>query len=370
MILIQKNIVDEPDLDGDNPQLGFLLSSWERISRALGEFFNPYIDKMMPTLIVLCEKVITHGKQYEEDPNVDGEEDDKHTKFNTYDDDNCLVAINMIRIFLKKRGPALMNWIEPIYKVVVSLLTYLPNDSVRTIAGSCLPPIINCMEQTNNKDKIPQFARMASSELWKTMDIEHEAETLLIHCKTMQELIERAGQFLNEEGLKSMYDKCLEHLQSSHKRKKDHEELKDDEEEDEEVETVMKMETEMEDEFCCQIAEILGKLFLTHKQMTFPIVEQLDNNFISTSLQNDQPDRLKKFGLFLICDIIDHLGEFDVIRSTYFVVRPAMQKPNPLEILQLPDSICDLQQNLRQTCRSFRTWNYGAQTRPNFRPTV
>jgi hypothetical protein len=56
---------------------------------------------------------------------------------------------------------------------------------------------------------------MACAELWKTMDIEHEAETLLIHCKTMQELLERAGKagtFLNEEGLKSMYDKCLEHL--------------------------------------------------------------------------------------------------------------------------------------------------------------
>jgi hypothetical protein len=155
MIAIQKNIVDDPDLEGDNPQLGFLLSSWERISRALGEFFNPYIDRMMPTLIVLCKNVITIGKKYEEDPNVDGEGEDKHAKFNTYDDDNCLVAINMIRIFLKKRAAALQNWIEPIYEVVVSLLTYLPNDSVRTIAGSCLPPIINCMEQTNNQDKIP-----------------------------------------------------------------------------------------------------------------------------------------------------------------------------------------------------------------------
>lgn len=328
MIAIQKNIIDNPDEDGDDPQLGFLLSAWERVSRVLGPGFAVFIDRMMPTLIALCRKVIKDGKKYEEDPDItgDGEEEDMQ-KFTTYDDDNCFVAINMICIFLKKNGTALGNWVKQIYEVVVSLLTYIPNDSVRTVASKCLPHLISAMQTPENSANIPEFAKQAASQIWRTMEIESEAESLLMHAKSMQKLLENAGKFLNQEGLKFMYDKCIEHLQNSHQRKAEQDEHVDEDETDEEVGNVLKLEKEMEDEFCCQVAEILGKLFFTHKEMTLPIVAELDANFIANSLKDDQPDRLKKFGLFLICDIIDHLGEFPEVKSTYFEVNFQLFKP-------------------------------------------
>lgn len=274
MITIQKNIIDNPDSDGDDPQLGFLLAAWERISRVMEEDFYPFIDKMMPTLIALCRKVIKHGKKYEEDPDVTGEEEEeeKTNKFTTYDDDNCYVAINMIRIFLKKSNTALSKWVKQIYEVVVSLLSYIPNDDVRTIASRCMGELILAMDTPENKPHIPEFAKQAAAQIWKTMELESEAETLLAHAKSMQKLLERAGKFCDEDALKQMYDKCLFHLQASHKRKEEQDAHHDDEEEEIEVENVLKLEKELEDEFCCQIAEILGKLFLTHQEMTLPIV--------------------------------------------------------------------------------------------------
>ena len=338
MIAIQKQIIDCPDDDGTNPQLGFLLTAWERISRLLERDFDPFVDRMMPTLITLCRNVITEGKKYEDDPDVTGEEEEDKATFNSFDDDNCFVAINMIRIFLKKNGTALAGWVKEIYNVIVPLLTYIPNESVRTVATKCLPAIIDAMQTPQTQGDIPDFAKQAASQIWSTMEIETEAEILLLHTKSMQSLLKKAGKFLNEAGLKLMYDKCIEHLQASHKRKKDQEEHHDDEEQEEEVENVLKLEKEMEDEFCCQIAEILGSLFLTHKEMTLPIVAELDKNFIENSLRDENPDRLKKFGLFLICDIIDHLGDIDQVKQQYFEVSARLQL-NPLTLNRNTTSI-------------------------------
>jgi len=305
-----------------------LLSGWQRLSFLMEESFMPYIDKMMPTLIALCRQIIATGKKYENDPNPgeEGEEDDatKINQFNTYEDDNCFVAINMIKLFLKRCKSALGKWVKEIYDVIVPLMNYLPNDSVRVTASKCLPYIILAMKGTANENDIPEFAKLAATEIWKAMETEPEVENLLLHCKAMQKLITNAGAFLDQAGLEAMYLKSVHHLEQSHNRKKMTDQHKDDEEDELEVENVLEMEKEMEDEFCCQIAEILGKLFQTHKEKTLPIAAELDKKFVMNSLQPDQPPRLKKFGLFLICDIIDHLGDIAAVKSTYFEVNQSI----------------------------------------------
>ena len=327
MIALQEHIIQNPDTDGDDPQLGFLLSGWQRLSVLMEEDFLPYINQMMPTLIQLCKEIIKTGKKYENDDEAEEEGDDeKITQFNSYEDDNCFVAINMIKLFLKKCKTALSAWVKQIYEVIVPLMNYLPNDSVRTTASRCLPYIILAMRGTDTEANIPEFAKLAITEIWKAMELEPEVENLLLHCKAMQKVITHTGKFLDNNGLETMYKKCLDHLKNSHQRKDLSDQNKDEDEDEEEVQNVLKMEKEMEDEFCCQIAEILGKLFETHKEQTLPIVKDLDAKFIANSLQDSSPDRLKKFGLFLICDIIDHLGELDEVKKTYFEVRQRFQE--------------------------------------------
>ena len=44
--------------------------------------------------------------------------------------------------------------------------------------------------------------------------------------------------------------------------------------------------------------------------MTIPIAKDLYEKFILNSLSDAMNHKMHKFGLFLICDIIDHLGSF------------------------------------------------------------
>lgn len=321
MIAIQKQTIDSPDVDGDDPQLAYLLAAWQRVSYIMEEDFHPYIDQMMPTLISLCRKIIKTGKKYETEPDIgENKEDDKINAFNVFEDDNCFVAINMMRLFLKKCKTALSKWVKQIYEVVVQLMTYLPNDSVRTTASRCLPSIILAMKGTESEKDIPEFAKLAASEIWKTMDVELEVESLLLHCKNMQALIENAGDFLNETEIDLMYQKCIGHLQNSHRRKIDSNKHKDAEDNEAELQEVLEAEQNMEDEFSCQIAEIIGKLMQTHQMKTLKVVEDVNIKFIDNSLAENQPPRLKKFGLFLICDIVDHLGALPAVQQAYFDV--------------------------------------------------
>lgn len=160
--------INSHDKDEDDPQMAFLLSAWQRVSSLMGNDFYIYLDRIMPSLLKMCRTIVNNGKNYENDPlvPVEDEEEEKKQKFNLYEDDNCFVAMNMINMFLKKCGTALAKHVEDIYSVIVPLMNYLPNDSVKEIACSALPNLILALKGVESDENIHKFARNASTKLW------------------------------------------------------------------------------------------------------------------------------------------------------------------------------------------------------------
>jgi hypothetical protein len=72
----------------------------------------------------------------------------------------------------------------------------------------------------------------------------------------------------------------------------------------------VKQDKEFEEQFTCQIAEIFGAIFKTHKKKALQIAYKLYENYIVNAIQDSMPPKIIKFGIFLIDDSIDHLGEF------------------------------------------------------------
>jgi hypothetical protein len=50
----------------------------------------------------------------------------------------------MLSVFIDELGPAFFNFIEPAYRVLLSLTTYTANDSIRQTCVSALPGLIKC----------------------------------------------------------------------------------------------------------------------------------------------------------------------------------------------------------------------------------
>ena len=138
-----QNQINCTENEEDDPQMAFLLSAWQRISGVMKDDFYPFLDQLMPSLLTMCKSIINNGKKYEnENPLEPTEEEPNKQKFNAYEDDNCFVAMNMIKMFLKRCGSALAKHVKDIYEVIVPLMDYLPNESVREIACSSLPNLV------------------------------------------------------------------------------------------------------------------------------------------------------------------------------------------------------------------------------------
>ncbi len=67
-------------------------------------------------------------------------------------------------------------------------------------------------------------------------------------------------------------------------------------------------DNDIEEDLHVALAELIGTLFKTHKELTLPLVELLYNNILSKVLQPNLSDKMHKFGIFLIDDMIEFLG--------------------------------------------------------------
>lgn len=313
LIQAMVNIQDHHLAKDEDPQRNFILLAWPRITEVLKGKFDTYIPLVVPSIINVCMNVADSIPKEDSaaiETNSTVEKDDKKKEdYHTYLDDECNNALSAIGCFMEDCPGPMAPFIEQVYKVVMPLLEYLTNEEVRITAAECLPAMVLCLKHNPQfKDTLPAFAKDLIARLWTVMDDESEPEILIKQATAMQELIEGAGDIMNGPELESLFTKCMDHLKRSDERKKLTDAQIDEDEDEVEVLEVHEQDKDLEDQLHCTIAEIFGKIFMTHKEKALPIFEQLHNMFTSTSLQDTQPDMIKKFGLFLICDSVDHLG--------------------------------------------------------------
>lgn len=307
------NIQDHHLAKDEDPQRNFILLAWPRITEVMKGNFDNYVPMVVPSIIKVCVDVAESIPKEEaitaDSISTNDKEDKKKEDYHTYLDDECNNALAAIACFMEDCPGPMAPYIEQVYKVVMPLLDYLTNEEVRTTASECLPAMIQCLKHNPQYvAKLPEFAKDIITRLWTVMDDETEPEILIKQATAMQEIVEASGDIMSPAELDSMFQKCMEHLKRSDERKKITDAQIDEEEDEIEVLEVHEQDKDLENQLHCTIAEIFGKLFMTHKEKALPIFERLHTMFISTSLEDSQTDMIKKFGLFLICDSVDHLG--------------------------------------------------------------
>lgn len=75
------------------------------------------------------------------------------------------------------------------------------------------------------------------------------------------------------------------------------------------VEERKKMGEESEDQFKLEIANLFGKVFLSHKEKSMGLFDYLYKNHIVPSLSSGTLINIE-YGLFLVVDAIEHIGQF------------------------------------------------------------
>lgn len=81
--------------------------------------------------------------------NVKSEQSKKKINITTDEIEEKDVAIQMITVFIDELGGAFAEWIEPTSKLLLSLLNFEANDSIRNSSAAALPGLTRCVKEAN-----------------------------------------------------------------------------------------------------------------------------------------------------------------------------------------------------------------------------
>jgi len=303
-VLIETMIViQESSLEQIDPQKSYLLSGWQRLCLTMGDDFVPYLAKILPSLFKLLENIFSEPK-----PEADFVDSTKKEDINTFETEEVEVALNMLSVLIDEMKENFSPYVEIATKLILPLCNFTKNESIRTAASKCLPSLVSCVKN-KEPQKVSNIVRLFLNVLWNSASSEFEAEVIVDQITSMKDCLNEVGvKFLANEEINEISQNLIKLLMESDKRKLENEKYKTEEEVDEEEIEMLNEDTSSEEDLQVAIAELIGVLFKTHKEMTLPLVELLYTQVLSKVLQPALSDKMHKFGIFLIDDMIEFLG--------------------------------------------------------------
>lgn len=325
MIEIQQN-----DIDAADPQKFFLLAGWKRICILLKSRFAPYLETILPSLFNVIDSIVDEEKEKKrkltqaEDEATDVREamgvlpnDEKKDKLfyatNTTESQEVVLCVDMIHTFLKHLGKDYLPYIQKTSEVLVFLIKNSSNDKVRFACAQGLAEIILVIQASDEPDKqalAATSARTYEALLWRAIAEEFEAVNISKFIYGIKDIVTAGGRYMTEEEISEFTEKVIEALRKSDNRKSENKTYvaanKDDFDEDDHY--YMEEENKNEEELQCALADLMGALFVSHKDMTLNLVQYIQKELLPKVFDESVSYIMNKFGIFLIDNMIEFLG--------------------------------------------------------------
>jgi hypothetical protein len=87
----------------------------------------------------------------------------------------------MLAVFIDELGGGFYDWVEPASKILLSMIAYEANDSIRNSVAGALPGLVKCVKeaQPQNSDLLVQMGKTYLDSIWKAINTETETDTLI-----------------------------------------------------------------------------------------------------------------------------------------------------------------------------------------------
>ena len=116
------------------------------------------------------------------------------------------------------------------------------------------------------------------------------------------------GNFLDQNELNSFIQHIMKVMMDSDTRKVETEKAKHEDGIDDDEITMLGEDSSREEDIHLSIAELFGAIFKTHKGLSQSLAENLCAQVIPKALDVNQTEKMHKFGIFLVDDMIEFLG--------------------------------------------------------------
>ncbi|CAG8467268.1 7180_t:CDS:10 [Paraglomus occultum] len=304
--------------ESDDPQTSYLIASWARICKVLGEDFVPYLQIVMPPLLV--------SAQLKPEFAVVDPEEDVESKYSAEDgwelvgvegqqigiktlvlEEKC-TAVEMLICYARELGASFRPYVESVMEIVLPLLKFFFHDEVRNAAAAVIPYLLASVKKA---DENPEYL----ASLWHTVAqkvieaIAGESDPLFLWQLyiTFHESLETAGDnSLNADELDAFTRATESQLQDFYQRLKQREQAKLNKEFDAEDEDLILEEQQTEENVLGELSKALHILLKTHKTAYLPSFDHLLP--IITTFLSDTNSAARQWSLCVFDDLVEFTG--------------------------------------------------------------
>ena len=359
-------IQDSVQLSTD-PVRDYLQDTIERLAIICKESFKQLIPKLIDSTMKLVKTIPEMSLSNSPDNNfklddlISSANSDpnevkiKTESIKTTSSQEIASALETLNKVIEVLDDLYLPYVDVTNKEVFFYLNYLMNEDLRQIASDTIPLLLKLIKNTGNKENITSYGKLYTSEFMKALEKEPDNETLGYFLENFVDLIEIADGFLQKEEVNQFFEKIMVIFDDVEKRRLKLLEKKssvendilqkktggkqqdeDDSEDDEErLEKELADDIEDIEEIQSQMADLIGKLFATHKSISSDVVNVILQKMIPKYFRDGASVFENRMGMYLICDIVEYLGQEFIPENIWNEIAQALIKYSVHEVAPL-----------------------------------
>ncbi|XP_035828503.1 importin-5 [Aplysia californica] len=303
MQLLLKTQTDQEDLADDDPQVSYMISAWARMCKILGKEFQQYLPLVMgPVLKAASLKpevaLIDSEDMKDMENNADWQfvtlGDQQNFGICTAGLEEKATACQMLVCYARELKEGFAAYSEDVVKIMVPLLKFYFNDSVRIAATESLPYLLDCAKIQGEEYLANMWGQYICPNLLKAIEIEPEQSVLPEYLASFAKVRGGEETLMDEVG---------------GRKGEDYDEI---------VEETLMGEDDEDAYVLSKIADILHSFFGTHKESFLPVFEKIMPYFVELLLP-DRPWSDKQWALCVWDDVVEHTGPVSYKYREFFL---------------------------------------------------
>jgi len=307
----------QDQMQAEDPNVAYMLSSWARICQILGPDFLPYLDIVMPALLQsakLKPDIVSLDADQDEDDLDDPDNwqvlaiDDERIGIKTSTLEEKSTASEMLCVYAKELRGGFAAYLQEVSDIAQKHIKFYFDDGVRSSAYMIIPYLVICAREA------PQFGEAAARSLFdlflplmlEGIKEEPEPEVLTVEFMALKELLEDADESVfTEQLVNELLEIVVGQLQEHEERVLERMQMRaSDEDYDHEVEANLTDEESHEFGLISEVAHLIRVLFGKLKTAFLPFFDTILHAFTSM-LQPSRPVPDKQWALCVFDDLIE-----------------------------------------------------------------
>uniref|UniRef100_A0A2S2Q881 Importin-5 n=1 Tax=Sipha flava TaxID=143950 RepID=A0A2S2Q881_9HEMI len=311
----------------DDPQTSYLISSWARMCKVMGQQFEQYLPLVIgPVMAAASLKpevaLLDNDDMGNMTDNTDwqfvslGEQQNFGIRTSGLEDKAS--ACEMLVCYARELKHGFAPYTEEVVKLMVPLLKFYFHDNVRIAAAQSMPCLLECAE-TRGSEYLQHMWGYICPELLQAIESEPESDVAAEMYEALGKCIELLGHgCLSDKWMKDLLVILEKNLNSHFENEIMRFERRKDEDYDEVVEEKLAMEDTNDVYKLSKMTDILHALFVTYKTDFFQYFDLIVHQFAKL-LESEKSSSDHQWGLCVFDDLIEFCGPGCAKYQEYFL---------------------------------------------------